>query len=297
LKGQKKYKRTKVGSYPYLSVIFSTTLALFLLGLFGMLLINTNKLVEYIQENLEMQVYLNSNVTANQATRLQTLLKDKDFVLHKGDTAIINFISKEEAAEDLIAQTGEDFLSFLGENPLRDAITFKIAIESQDSSQLNTIKEELEALPEVYEVTYIESMAQMINKNRTKIAIALAVGALLLLFTISTLINNTIRLALFSQRFLIRSMQLVGATQGFIIRPFITRASFYGLISGLLAGGLLAILLGYALRTLPELALVQDQEKTLILFGALLLVGIFIALFSTLYAVSKYLKMSLDELY
>ncbi|MFC2187745.1 cell division protein FtsX [Fulvivirgaceae bacterium LMO-SS25] len=297
MKAQKKYKRTKVGSYPYLSVIFSTTLALFLLGLFGMLLINTNKLVEYIQENLEMQVYLNSNVTENQANRLQSQLSEKDYVLHKGDSALMNFISKEDAAEDLIAQTGEDFLTFLGDNPLRDAITFKIAIESQDSSQLNTIKEELEAMPEVYEVTYIESMAQVINKNRTKIAIALAVGALLLLFTISTLINNTIRLALFSQRFLIRSMQLVGATQGFIIRPFITRASLYGLISGLLAGGLLAALLTYALRALPELELVQDQEKTLILFGALLLVGIFIALFSTLYAVRKYLKMSLDELY
>jgi cell division transport system permease protein len=297
LKAQKRYKRTKVGSYPYLSVIFSTTLALFLLGLFGMLLINTNKLVDYIQENLEMQVYLNSNVTDNQANRLQSQLREKDYVLYKGDSAIMNFISKEEAAEDLIAQTGEDFLTFLGDNPLRDAITFKIAIESQDSSQLKSIKEELEALPEVYEVTYIESMAQVINKNRTKIAIALAVGAVLLLFTISTLINNTIRLALFSQRFLIRSMQLVGATQGFIIRPFITRASLYGLISGLLAGGLLAILLTYALRVLPELELVQDQEKTLFLFGALLLVGIFIALFSTLYAVSKYLKMSLDELY
>jgi cell division transport system permease protein len=297
LKAQKRYKRTKVGSYPYLSVIFSTTLALFLLGLFGMLLINTNKLVDYIQENLEMQVYLNSNVTDNQANRLQSQIREKDYVLHKGDSAIMNFISKEEAAEDLIAQTGEDFLTFLGDNPLRDAITFKIAIESQDSSQLKSIKEELEALPEVYEVTYIESMAQVINKNRTKIAIALAVGAILLLFTISTLINNTIRLALFSQRFLIRSMQLVGATQGFIIRPFITRASLYGLISGLLAGGLLAILLTYALRVLPELELVQDQEKTLFLFGALLLVGIFIALFSTLYAVSKYLKMSLDELY
>ena len=297
MKAQKKYKRTKVGSYPYLSVIFSTTLALFLLGLFGMLLINTNKLVEYIQENLEMQVYLNSNVTENQANRLQSHISEKDYVLHKGDSALMNFISKEDAAEDLIAQTGEDFLTFLGDNPLRDAITFKIAIESQDSSQLNTIKEELEAMPEVYEVTYIESMAQVINKNRTKIAIALAVGALLLLFTISTLINNTIRLALFSQRFLIRSMQLVGATQGFIIRPFITRASLYGLISGLLAGGLLAALLTYALRALPELELVQDQEKTLILFGALLLVGIFIALFSTLYAVRKYLKMSLDELY
>lgn len=297
MKAQKRYKRTKVGSYPYLSVIFSTTLALFLLGLFGMLLINTNKLVDYIQENLEMQVYLNSNVTDNQANRLQSQIREKDYVLHKGDSAIMNFISKEEAAEDLIAQTGEDFLTFLGDNPLRDAITFKIAIESQDSSQLKSIKKELEALPEVYEVTYIESMAQVINKNRTKIAIALAVGAVLLLITISTLINNTIRLALFSQRFLIRSMQLVGATQGFIIRPFITRASLYGLISGLLAGGLLAILLTYALRVLPELELVQDQEKTLILFGALLLVGIFIALFSTLYAVRKYLKMSLDELY
>ncbi len=297
MKAYKKHKRTKVGSYPYLSVIFSTTLALFLLGLFGMLLINTNKLVEYIQENLEMQVYLNSNINSKEATKLQVLLSEKEYVLHKGDSALMNFISKEEAAADLIAQTGEDFLTFLGENPLRDAITFKIALESQDSSQLNAIKEELEAMPEVYEVTYIQSMAQVINKNRTKIAIVLAVGALLLLFIISTLINNTIRLALFSQRFLIRSMQLVGATQGFIIKPFITRASFYGLISGLLAGGLLAALLTYALRALPELELVQDQEKTLILFGALLLVGIFIALFSTLYAVRKYLKMSLDELY
>jgi cell division transport system permease protein len=297
LKTIRRRKSTRLGSYPTGSVVFSTTLALFLLGLFGWLLINTQELVSYIRENMEMQVYFNGNTRPEQAKKLQQDLLLKDYILKKEGEESIGFISKEDAAKDLIAQTGEDFISFLGDNPLKDALIIRIHPDFQDSTSLAEIKAEIEQMPHVFEVSYIESLVQAINKNKKRIGIALLSLSLILFITISTLINNTIRLALFSQRFLIRSMQLVGATEGFISKPFLLRAGGFGLLSAVIASTLLAALLYYAQGAIPEITLLHHTEKILILFGSLALLGLFIALISTWRAIKKYLKMSLDELY
>jgi cell division transport system permease protein len=288
--------KTKIGNYPYASVIFSISLALFLLGLFGLLLINTNKLVRYIENNLEIQIYLQSNVTESQRQRLIQQLEAEDFV-NKEATDFLRFISKEDAAADLMQQTGEDFVNFLGENPLRDAISFKLSPAFQDSAKLKEVERELAALPEVFEVSYIANIAQLLAKNRTKIAILLLAAALILTIIISTLINNTIKLALFSQRFLIRSMQLVGATKGFIMKPFLLKAGTYGLISGLIAGGLLAVLLFLLSREIDTLEVMKDLQMLAILWAGMLALGIIIAQLSTYRSLKKYLKVSLDELY
>lgn len=298
LEYDKKYKKKKkLGSYPYSSVIFSITLALFVIGLFGLLLIHTNSLTRIIRENVEVQVYLNSYITENEKIKINKTLSSKDYVAEKEGKLQIRFISKDEAAKKFIEETGEDFISFLGENPLKDAFVINIKPEFHSAEQLNSIKAEIESIGGVFEVNYIENLVESINNNLTKISLILVSFSVILLLTVIILINNTIKLALFSQRFLIRSMQLIGARSGFIQKPFLYRAAFYGLISGILACCLLIFVLHYANTKIEELELLQDSQQMMILFGGLLLTGVIIGFFSTLRAVSKYLKMSLDELY
>ena len=290
-------KKKKLGSYPYWSVVFSITLALFVIGLFGMLLLHANQLKELIRQNVEIQVYLNKFITENERIKINKTLAGKDFVLLVEETPQITYISKEEAAQQFIEDTGEDFTSFLGENPLRDAYIVKIRSEYHDKDKLVGIKQEIEGISGVFEVTYIENLISSINENVTKISLFLAGFAVILLITVIVLINNTIKLALFSQRFLIRSMQLVGATSGFIQKPFIYRATLHGILSGILASLMLIGLLQYANQEIEHLSELQDPQQMLILFLALLLIGGIIGLLSTFRSVSKYLKMSLDELY
>lgn len=295
---EKKYKKKKkLGSYPYVSVVFSITLALFVVGLFGLLLLHANQLKDLIRQNIEVQVYLNKYITENQRIKINKTLASKDYVLVEDGIPQISYVSKEEAAEQFIKETGEDFTNFLGENPLRDAYTIKIKSEYHDQDKLVGIKEDIEGISGVFEVTYIESLIDSINKNVTKISIILASFALILLISVIMLINNTIKLALFSQRFLIRSMQLVGATATFIQKPFLYRAALHGLLAGIFASLLLIVLMHYANNEIENLSTLQDPQKILYLFAGLLVLGAVIGFLSTFRSVRRYLKMSLDELY
>ncbi|MBL6445931.1 ABC transporter permease [Fulvivirga sp. 29W222] len=290
-------KKKKLGSYPYLSVIFSITLALFVIGLFGMLLLHTTKLTQLIRENIEIQVYLDKGITDNQRIQIQKTLSSKDYAVEKNDEVQISYVSKEEAAKKFIEETGEDFTNFLGENPLRDAYVLRITPEFHDSNKLKNIKAEIEKINGVFEVVYVESLVDSINDNMTKISVFLLGFAVILLIAVVILINNTIKLALFSQRFLIRSMQLVGAKASFIQKPFLFRASMHGALAGILASAGLYALMNFANRKIQDLETLQDADKILILFALLLVLGVFIGFSSTFRAINKYLKLSLDELY
>lgn len=290
-------KKKKLGSYPYTSVIFSITLALFVIGLFGLLLLHTNKLTEIIRENIEIQVYLEKGITNNQRIQIQKTLSSKDYAAIKSDEVQISFVSKEDAAKEFIEETGEDFTAFLGENPLRDAYILRIAPEFHDAAKLKSIKEEIEKINGVFEVVYVESLVESINENMAKIGIFLLGFAAILLIAVVILINNTIKLALFSQRFLIRSMQLVGAKASFIQKPFLLRASLHGIFAGVLASSLLYLLMNFANKKIEDLATLQETDKILILFVSLLVLGALIGFSSTFRAINKYLKLSLDELY
>lgn len=290
-------KKKKLGSYPFVSVVFSITLALFVIGLFGLLLLHTNKLTSIIKENIEVQVYLKKDITDNQRIQVQQALSSKDYAAKKENEVLISFISKQEAAEQFIKETGEDFSEFLGENPLRDAYILKIAEAYQENDALLKIKNDIEDMAGVFEVVYIESLVDSINKNLTKISVVLLGFAVVLLLAVVILINNTIKLALFSQRFLIRSMQLVGAKARFIQKPFLLRATGHGVLAGLVASAILFILMNFANQKVEDLSNLQDTDKILILFASLLVVGGFIGFFSTYRAIKKYLRMSLDELY
>jgi len=277
--------------------MFSITLALFLIGLFALLMIHSNKLKGQIQEHITIQIYLDKFITENDKIRINKILTQKKYVMKDGDSPMVEFISKEDAAADFIESTGEDFVEFLGENPLRDAFVLNVSPAYQAEDSLKWIEKELSRLDSVFEVVYVQNLVQSINKNITKISIILIGFTGILLITVIVLINNTIKLALFSQRFLIRSMQLVGAKSNFIIKPFLRRAGLQGLISGIFASALLYGLLLYVNRVIEGIEQLQTQEELAFTFGLIVILGLFIAILSTYKAVKKYLKMSLDELY
>lgn len=290
-------KKTRLGSYKFVSVLFSITLSLFITGLVGLIIIQAKTLTSIIRENIEIQVFLNKNLKKADVERITDLLKEKPYILDKEGTKRFAYISKEEAAVVFMDEVGEDFTQFINDNPLRDTFTFSVAEEYQTSALIEDIVAEIQAVDGVFEVTYMSDLVESINKNLLKVSMVLGAFILILLITVIILINNTIRLALFSQRFLIRSMQLVGATKGFIRKPFLLRAFLYGALGGVLASVLLFGLMEYGKQVIDGFNLLYSLKWLLILFGGLVFLGAFLSFFSTLKSVNKYLNMSLDELY
>ncbi len=292
-----KYRKKKLGSYPYVSVVLSISLALFVIGVFGALVIYSKELERTVRDNVKIQVYLKNQLTAEQTKKLEKDLQTKSFVSKSDAKNAIQFISKEEAAKQFIKETGEDFKKFLGENPLRNAYLVKIDPAFHNKESLLKIKAEVEQFSGVFQVYYVENVIDSINQNVTKIGLILMGLVALLLLTVVLLINNTVRLALFSQRFIIRSMQLVGAKRWFIQRPFLFQAMWHGALAGAIASALLFAMISFATKRIEDLNLIQNTNRLFLLAGSLLLVGMIVAVASTYRAVAKYLGLSLDELY
>ena len=296
MKDSRRQKR-KLGSFPFLSVIFSITLSLVVMGIFGIAFIYLKTLTSIVQSNVEIQVYLDKSIRDHDVKRLEKIMTTRPYIRSDDATENIKFISKETAAEVFIRDTGEDFTKFLGDNPLRDAFSVKIINQYQSVDSLKTIEIDLRRLPGVYEVVFQESLIASINKNLRKIGILLLGMTLILLVAVIVLINNTIRIALFSQRFLIRSMQLVGATKGFIRWPFLKRSLIYGLVSGVLASGIIFGIIQFAQHQIDDLDKLYAEEPLFILFAVLIFLGLLISYLSTLSSMRRYFKISLDELY
>jgi cell division transport system permease protein len=293
---EKVTRKKKLGGYPAIGVVISVTLALFVIGLFSLLILYSRQLEQQVRQNITMQVYLRSNLTNTQRLQIENKLLALPFVSRQ-EGSKITFVPKDEAAKKFIAETGEDFTKFIGENPLRDAYLITIDPAYHTRVQMEKIKDDIQKMNGVFQVFYVEGVIESVNDNVTKVGLFLAGLILVLLVTVALLINNTLRIALFSQRFLIRSMQLVGATKWFIQRPFLLRAAGYGLVAGIIAAVLLWLLSNYAQTQILDLKLLHRQTDFFTLIGFLLLGGITITVISTLLSIQKYLKMSLDELY
>jgi cell division transport system permease protein len=291
-------KFKKLGSTPNAMVIISLTIALFLIGLCGLLTLNARKLAELVKQNVEVQVYLDNDLTTSQLDSIFKLVAKCEFVLKKDNSPQINFVSKEVAAKQFIQESGEDYRKLLGNNnPLRNLYSVKIKEEYFNEIRLKEIKTDLEKISGVHEVAYVENFVDEVNKNISKIYLILSVFVVLLLVIIVILVNNTIKLSLYSQRFLIRSMQLVGATNGFIRKPFVTKGALQGLIAGLVACTLLILLQQLAVQQIEGLGMLQETGKLIALIGGILIIGTLIGILSTFQSVERYLKLSLDELY
>ena len=295
-KERKKIAKKTFGNFPFLSVLFSVSLSLLLLGVFSFFLLTSIQIKDLIQNNTEINIFLNKKVSDSQIGQIKRILYSKDYAL-SNDENTLNYISKDKAAEDFSKEIGEDFVNFLGNNPLRDLIILKINSKYFESNMLEQIEKDILSIPGVYEVDYSKEMIQNINDNVRNISIVF-ISIFITLFIISiTLINNTLRIALFSQRFLIRSMQLVGATSNYILRPFITRGFFYGLISGIISSSLLYVLIFLTNKKITGFDMIINFEKLSIIFITLIITGITIVVFSTYNSVNKYLNSSLDDLY
>jgi len=290
-------RKKKLGSYPYLTVVFSMTMALFVIGLFAIIFVHANKLSGIIKEKIEIHVYLNNELSENKIQSLTKIIASQPFVFKKNNVPQLIYISQDSAAKKFIQDTGENFYKVLKDNPVRGSITVKIDPAQSDSSHMKKIVSELQNMEGVFEVDYQENLISQINANIKSISLIFIGFAVILLIASVLLINNTIKLALFSQRFLIRSMQLVGATRTFIQMPFLIRAILQGLFSGIVAATVLAILIQYAYSEINDLVKLQETETVIIILGSLLVLGIIIGLLSSYRAINAYLKMSLDELY
>ncbi len=290
-------KKTKLGRFKFASVLFSTTLSLFIVGLFGVIVIQAKTLTSIIRQNIEIQIFLNKNISEEDKDKIGKDLQGKPFIQEREEGSGIIFISQEEAAASFLEDTGEDFTKFIDDNPLRDSYTISISEDYQTAEQIEEIVLEIEAMNGVFEVTYMTDLVESINQNLLKVSLVMGGFILILIITVVMLINNTIRLALFSQRFLIRSMQLVGATRGFIRKPFLGRSFLFGACAGLLASALLFAIIEYTKANIDGFAMLQNYELLYLLFAGLVLSGALLSFLSTLRAVNKYLNMSLDELY
>lgn len=290
-------KNRKLGSYPSMLIILSLTAALFLVAFSGWIALTSKQLVLYIKQNIEVQVYLDKSLTQIQKDSVRNLIAQKNYVAYSDNVPQIKFISKESTAEKVLKETNEDFRSILGENPYRDAFSLKLKEEYFKEEELAKIKADLESVPGIFEADYAKDFVDSINKNANKAYLIIASIVVLLLIAIVLLINNTIRLALYSQRFIIRSMQLVGATDWFIQKPFIGRGILQGLISGVIASGLLVIVEQIAIREIENLGILQNFTKLSILCGFVILLGILIGVLSTFQSMYRYLRTDLEDLY
>ncbi len=293
----KNYIKKKLGSYPIISVVISTSLALFVSGLLGILLIHTNKISDIIRDNVKVFIYLDKNIPKSKLEKINNQLLKQKFILNKNGKLLIKYISKDQAAKSFINETGENFWEVLEKNPLRDMISIGISYNFQTKEVLEAIKRRIEKFDGVFEVNYAKNLTTYINKNLSKVKNILQVFGFLLFITIIILINNTIKLALYSQRFLIRSMQLVGAFPSFIKRPFLIRAIITGLCSGMVASIMILIVLEYTNIKSEALARIQEPKEIFTVLFIVIILGILIDVLGTYISVSKYLKMPLDELY
>ncbi|GGD51266.1 cell division protein FtsX [Emticicia aquatilis] len=290
-------KNRKLGSYPSMLIILSLTAALFLVAFSGWIALTSKQLVLYIKQNIEVQVYLDKSLTQIQKDSVRNLIAQKNYVAYSDNVPQIKFISKESTAEKVLKETNEDFRSILGENPYRDAFSLKLKEEYFKEEELAKIKADLESVPGIFEADYAKDFVDSINKNANKAYLIIASIVVLLLIAIVLLINNTIRLALYSQRFIIRSMQLVGATDWFIQKPFISRGILQGFISGVMASALLIIVEQIAIREIENLGILQNFTKLSILCGFVILLGILIGVLSTFQSMYRYLRTDLEDLY
>jgi len=285
-----KYARRKLRS-SYLSTVISVSLVLFMLGLLGLIILHAKKLSDYVKENIGISVILKEDVKEVEIVQLQKSLDATPYVKST------EFITKEEAAKNLQKDLGEDFISFLGFNPLLSSIEVRLNADFANTDSLRWIEKDLMQNKNIKEVYYQKSLVSLVNENIRKIGIVILAFSVLLMIIAIALINNSIRLSIYSKRFLIRTMLLVGATQGFIRKPFVLRGIRHGIYGAFVAIVLLVTVVYFAQKQVPELLGLQDFQMVMTLFGGVLILGILITWISTSLAVRKYLRLKTDELY
>ncbi|WP_029037310.1 cell division protein FtsX [Salinimicrobium xinjiangense] len=286
---EKYQKRRLISSY--FSVVISIALVLFLLGSLGLLVLNTKKIADHFKEQIALTIYLKDTAKEVEINQLNKSLALAEY------TKSTTYVTKEEAAEAHSKEIGEDFMEFLGYNPLQNSIDVYLKADYITSGEVDTIAEELMAKSFVDEVVYDKPLISLLNENVTKISFWILAISAVFTFIAVLLINSSIRLSVYSKRFIIKTMQMVGATKRFIRKPFIWKSVKLGMIGALLALIGMGIVLYYMDKSFPELALLNDIGLLAGLFIGVFLLGIIITWLSTFFATQRFLNLKTDELY
>lgn len=286
---EKYQKRRLISSY--FSVVISISLVLFLLGLLGLLVLNTKKVADHFKEKIALTIYLKDTAKEIEIRQLEKSLALAEY------TKSTEFISKEDAAEAHSKDIGENFMEFLGYNPLQNSIDVYLKADYVDQAKIEEINSEITSKSFVDEVIYDKPLISLLNDNIKKISFWVLLISGIFTFIAVLLINSSIRLSVYSKRFIIKTMQMVGATKAFIRKPFIWKSVRLGMIGAIVALIGVAIVLYYINEAFPELQLLADEILLVILFISVFGIGVVITWISTFFATQRFLNLRTDELY
>jgi len=289
-KSFERYQRRKLIS-SYFSVILSIALVLFLLGVLGLLVLNTKKLADHFKEEITVSVFLKDSAKEVEIGQLQ-----KSLVLSEYTKSAV-FVSKDEAAEEHSAEIGEDFLEFLGYNPLKNSIDINLNAEYVNTAQVDSIAQSIASQSFVEEVSFDRPTLDLLTRNVKRLGLGILIASALFTLIAVLLINSSIRLSIYSKRFIIKTMQMVGATKSFIRKPFIWTNIKLGMIGAVLALLGLAGMLFYLNQNFPQLGLLQDMVQLGMVFAGVFVAGVLISLASTYFATQRFLNLRTDDLY
>ena len=287
----KSTKRRFAGSY-FISLM-SITLVLFVLGMYAFLVVYTDKLLDHVRENIGFEVVIKNNVKESSIINLRDEIKKKDYVKS------VEYISKEEATKRLEDDLGEDFLQWLGdiENPLLPSIDIRFTSDYANSDSMAMVEKWIGTKSIVKEILYQKSLSDTINRNIDKIKIVLFFVSIILLIIAATLISHTVRLSIYSKRFTVRSMQLVGATEGFIMRPFLKTFMAQGAVAAILSLILITFALFGMNDFMPEMSIFNGNKYIVIIYIFVVILSLLLTMLSTILAMRKYLNADIDKFY
>ena len=286
----KKYQKRRLRS-SYISVVVSIALVLFLLGMLGLLIYHTKNISNHFKEQYAINIFLKNKSKDQSIKKLQKSLEAKDF------TKTIKFVSKEQALEIYKKDIGEDFMEFLGENPLQSSMDLYLKADFVSKDSIQKIEKIILKSKIVDDVSYDKSLVSLMNESVNKISFWLLIFSGILSLIAVVLINGYLRLAIYAKRFTIKTMQMVGATKRFIRKPFLYRSVKLGMVSAVITIFALAGFLYYMSEKYPELGLIDNKQDLLILFGGIFILGIVITWISTFFATKRFLNLSSDELH
>lgn len=286
---EKYQKRRLISSY--FSVVISISLVLFLLGLLGLLVLNSKKVADYFKENIPVTVFLKDTAKEVEITQLKQSLALAEY------TKSATYVSKEQAAEEHAKTIGENFIEYLGDNPLQNSIDIYFLADYVSSEKVEEITSEIASNDFVDEVIYDKPLITLLNDNVKKISLWVLIISGIFTFIAVLLINSSIRLSVYAKRFTIKTMQMVGATKRFIRRPFIWKSVRLGILGAGLAMIGMALVLYYLNKSYPQLQLLSDTILLSVLFAFIFFMGVFITWISTFFATQRFLNLRTDELY
>ncbi len=285
-----KYQKRRLLS-SYFSVVISISLVLFLLGLLGLLVLNSKRVADYFKEQISVTIFLKNDAKEVEVTQLKQSLALAEYIKSA------HYISKEQAAEEHSETIGENFIDYLGYNPLQNSIDVHMIADFVTPELIDTITTEIKSKDFVDDVVYDKPLIAKLTENVQKISFWILVVSSVFLFIAVLLINSSIRLSVYAKRFTIKTMQMVGATKTFIRRPFIWRSVRLGILGSVIAMIGMAVVLYYLDKSFAELQLMESKVLIATLFVFIFLIGIFITWISTYFATQRFLNLRTDELY